>query len=112
MDTSFGHMTSYNQVNIKAVRGTKGCIGMHFLQPIFKRVQPLFLLTTQQRYWKRKVIRIWEKRTYSAVVLWRGGECDLLSQQFRSIANTKYDSAAAVQSSRQADTRHEPAAVV
>jgi hypothetical protein len=31
---------------------------------------------------------------------------------FSSIANTKYDSAAAHQSSRQADTRYEPAATV
>jgi hypothetical protein len=37
--------------------------------------------------------------------LFLGGELDLLGQQFSPVANTKYDSAAADQSSRQADTR-------
>ena len=51
---------------------------------------------------------MWGKWTYSAIVLW--GELDLLAQQFSPIANTKYDSAAADQSSRQADSTHELAA--
>lgn len=41
-----------------------------------------------------------------------GGELSLLCQQFSTIANTKYKSAATVQASWQADTKHEPAAIV
>jgi hypothetical protein len=41
-----------------------------------------------------------------------GGELDPLGQQLSPVANTKCDSAAADQSARQADTRHEPAATV
>jgi hypothetical protein len=40
-----------------------------------------------------------------------GGELHLLWQQFSPTANTKYDSAAIVESSRQADSRHKLAAV-
>jgi hypothetical protein len=50
---------------------------------------------------------MWQKWVYLV-----GGKLDLLWQQFISAANTKYNSAAADQSSRQADTRHKPAATV
>jgi hypothetical protein len=43
------------------------------------------------------------------MTLW--GELDL-GQQFSPVANTKYNSAAADQSSRQTDPRHKPAATV
>ena len=39
-------------------------------------------------------------------------QLDLLGQQFSPIANIKYDSAAADQSSRRADTRREPTATI
>ena len=41
-----------------------------------------------------------------------GGDLDLLCQKSCPVANTKYESAAAVQFSKQADTTHEPAAIV
>ena len=41
-----------------------------------------------------------------------GGALGLLSQQFSPVANTKWDSAAADPSSRQADNSHKPAATV
>ena len=44
--------------------------------------------------------------------LFFGDELSLLMQQFSSIANTSHGLAAADQSSRQADNRHETAAIV
>jgi hypothetical protein len=90
------------------VARVKGCVGINFCNLLLVRVQPLLYPppTPKQRQWKRKVIRIRGKWTYSAIVL------HLLWQQFSLIANIKYDSAAADQSSRQADTRHDPAATV
>jgi hypothetical protein len=41
-----------------------------------------------------------------------GDELDLLWHQVSAVANSKYDSAAADQSSRQPDTRHKPVATV
>jgi hypothetical protein len=40
------------------------------------------------------------------------GKLNLLCQQFSSVANIKYESASAVQSSWLADAIHEPSAVV
>jgi len=54
---------------------------------------------------KEKVIGVWGKWANS--VIFFGGEFDLW-HQFSPAANTKYDSAAADPSARQADTRHEP----
>lgn len=78
-------------------------VGIKFLQPIFKKgsSSPLAHHAAEVGCGGSRPVQ----------QCFFGGELHLLSQQFDPIANTKYKSAAD-KSSGQADTRHEPAAVV
>ena len=73
-------------------------IGTDSLQPTFNKGEPVLYST---------IAEVVEENCYWDVGKWLvlGGELSLLGQQFSPVANTKYDSAAADQSSRQAD-RH------
>ena len=69
-----------------------------------------FCLPPRRGSKKEKLLRYWGSGPGLQWLLW--GKLNLLCQQFSPVANTKYQSTAAVQTSRPADPRQEPAAAV
>lgn len=79
-------------------------VGINFLQPTFNNGSTSPLAPPPSRGSGRgQLLGVGEVNLFSNSFL--GGELDILWQQFSPIAITKYDLAAADQSSRQADTR-------
>jgi hypothetical protein len=82
-----------------------------FLQPILINVQATSPFAHHPPdVVEEKAIRIWGKWTCLAIFF--EGKLNISCQQFSLVVNTKYKSSASDQCSQQADTMHEPAAVV
>lgn len=81
-------------------------VGIHFSQPTFNKYSTSL---RAQKQWKREVIRTQDNDACLEIVPWGRVQSSLSGyQQVSPAANTKYQSAAAVQPSQQTPRTNQP----